>query len=345
MVMFKKAFTIVELLIVIVVIGILAVIIVVSYNGITNSAQLASIQSDMVQQARKLRLYSVQNNDTYPANFTAANTAGFLKDTSISSGTSIDWRSDHYLVSPDRKNYCASVSILSGGKDSADLTYSISSTSGGQPIKGICVENLATNPGANPDGNTNEWQVRFGSNGSWPSSSGSPVSNLKYYRRQTIVTEADNAGGRGTDHNGNTDVTPWTAGSYLAWPVTSGQQLTISSYIRSSESVAQARLQCKINNGAGAWVGSTIYSPEVAYVANNWQRLVTSFTASSTGYLVCSSRLQANINWLVGDTIDTTGLMLTVSSTLFSYGDGDSPGWFWTGTPNNSTSIGPALFS
>ena len=43
----KQGFTIVELLIVIVVIAILAAITIVSYNGITNSANDSSVKSDL----------------------------------------------------------------------------------------------------------------------------------------------------------------------------------------------------------------------------------------------------------------------------------------------------------
>ncbi|MGB4420209.1 MAG: LamG-like jellyroll fold domain-containing protein [Candidatus Saccharimonadales bacterium] len=59
------AFTIVELLVVIVVIGILAAITVVSYNGITNRAIIASIQSDLSNAAQQLKIFSIDNN-TYP---------------------------------------------------------------------------------------------------------------------------------------------------------------------------------------------------------------------------------------------------------------------------------------
>ncbi len=57
----SKGFTIVELLVVIVVIGILAAITIVSYTGISNKATLASIQSDLDNASRQLRLFQVDN--------------------------------------------------------------------------------------------------------------------------------------------------------------------------------------------------------------------------------------------------------------------------------------------
>lgn len=53
----QKGFTIVELLIVIVVIGILAAITVVAYNGIQNRANDTAVQSDISNIAKKIRLY------------------------------------------------------------------------------------------------------------------------------------------------------------------------------------------------------------------------------------------------------------------------------------------------
>ncbi|MCX6728637.1 MAG: prepilin-type N-terminal cleavage/methylation domain-containing protein [Candidatus Saccharibacteria bacterium] len=50
-------FTIVELLVVIVVIGILAAIAIVSYSGISQKAIIASLQSDLSNGAKKLKLY------------------------------------------------------------------------------------------------------------------------------------------------------------------------------------------------------------------------------------------------------------------------------------------------
>lgn len=54
-------FTIVELLIVIVVIGILAAISIVAYNGVQNRANDSAIQSDISSIAKKILLYQAEN--------------------------------------------------------------------------------------------------------------------------------------------------------------------------------------------------------------------------------------------------------------------------------------------
>lgn len=61
-----KGFTIVELLVVIVVIGILAAVTIVAYNGISQKAIVASIQSDLSSTVEQLALFQVDNS-SYPA--------------------------------------------------------------------------------------------------------------------------------------------------------------------------------------------------------------------------------------------------------------------------------------
>lgn len=59
----KQGFTIVELLVVIVIIAILAAVSIVSYNGLQNRAVDATVRSDLVANAKRLRMYY----DTYGA--------------------------------------------------------------------------------------------------------------------------------------------------------------------------------------------------------------------------------------------------------------------------------------
>lgn len=63
----QKGFTIVELLIVIVVIGILAVITIVAYNGIQQRSRNAQVISGVQAQVKALKSYEVVNS-AFPAN-------------------------------------------------------------------------------------------------------------------------------------------------------------------------------------------------------------------------------------------------------------------------------------
>jgi uncharacterized protein (TIGR02145 family)/prepilin-type N-terminal cleavage/methylation domain-containing protein len=63
-------FTIVELLVVIVVIGILAALTIVAYTGISGKANIASLQSDLSNAKKQLALYNVEHS-VFPTSLTA----------------------------------------------------------------------------------------------------------------------------------------------------------------------------------------------------------------------------------------------------------------------------------
>src|SRR5665647_1914491 len=70
----RRGFTIVELLIVIVVIGILATLTIVAYTGIQDRAKTASLQSDLEQASKQLEIYkfSASTGEQYPVNLATA---------------------------------------------------------------------------------------------------------------------------------------------------------------------------------------------------------------------------------------------------------------------------------
>lgn len=88
----QPGFTIVELLIVIVVIGILAAITIVAYNGIQDRARTVALQSDLSQVDQQLKLFQAEAG-TYPAtvstNCTATPDSATNKCLKVSSGNTI----------------------------------------------------------------------------------------------------------------------------------------------------------------------------------------------------------------------------------------------------------------
>lgn len=115
----RSGFTIVELLIVIVVIGVLAAIVIVAYNGIQNRARIASVTSGLTQYSKKIAVYGAENA-LYPADLatagivdTADTAYQYTVDTSTSPGT-----------------YCLTAT-------SGSLTYYVSDSSGGAQ-QGTC---------------------------------------------------------------------------------------------------------------------------------------------------------------------------------------------------------------
>lgn len=67
----RRGFTIVELLIVIVVIGILAAIVIVAFNGVQNRANDTAVQSDLKNLAKIVEQQNALNGQ-YPSNITSA---------------------------------------------------------------------------------------------------------------------------------------------------------------------------------------------------------------------------------------------------------------------------------
>lgn len=79
----SRGFTIVELLIVIVVIGILAAIVIVAYQGVTARANDAAVQADFTNIAKKLQLYQADNS-AYPWGSTWTDFNSRMKSVGIS---------------------------------------------------------------------------------------------------------------------------------------------------------------------------------------------------------------------------------------------------------------------
>jgi prepilin-type N-terminal cleavage/methylation domain-containing protein len=112
----QTGFTIVELLIVIVVIGILAAITIVAYNGIQKRAQGSAASAALTQASSKLALYQVDNN-LYPVSLS---TAG------VSNSGNVSYQ---YSQTNAGTGYCVTAT-------SGSVSYKI--TEGSQPTAGAC---------------------------------------------------------------------------------------------------------------------------------------------------------------------------------------------------------------
>jgi general secretion pathway protein G len=100
----QKGFTIVELLIVVVVIGILAAIVVVAYNGVTSSTHESAVKNDLSSFAKKMEVYKATNGD-YPSNGTELDDA----DVKVTQGSYLIRNNFYYCRSDDGQHYAVGV--------------------------------------------------------------------------------------------------------------------------------------------------------------------------------------------------------------------------------------------
>ena len=143
-------FTIVELLVVIVVIGILAAITIVSYAGVTSRATIATIQSDLSSASKILKMDQTNTTtDNFPTTLNLANSG---------KGITPSQTMDSVIYIPDNtsnpKNFCLQYR-------KGTTTYAVDNNS--QPGKGVCLSNLVGNNNfssdSNSDGMADGWNV------------------------------------------------------------------------------------------------------------------------------------------------------------------------------------------
>lgn len=316
-------FTIVELLIVIVVIAILAAISIVAYNGIQARAR-ASAASSALTQAQKKILIAMNDGtlSSYPIN-----QAGFDTLNISSNGVSYE-----YSVQPSNPNgYCLTATA-------GNVSYRI--TESGQPLKDACnghgsggvtaITNLIRNPSA--ETNITDWEAVYGAGGAGTSSRVSSTglfgSALGRMMWTTAPTSATTSG-------------LWI-NSLGITPSAAGKTFTASAYVRPSWSGMTILVNAVPYSSTWSYGGGEVNGSTVTLSANTWTRVNATITApTNTDYI--RVRLRANGGTMppVNATLDADGFMLTEGTNLYNYYDGNSAGWDWTSTANNSTSLGP----
>lgn len=128
----QKGFTIVELLIVIVVIGILAAITIVAYNGIQNRGKAAGAQAAANSLDKKAEIYFAENSQ-YP--ITASVITGTGTQNSVATTTSSTWYSAQGSAFTTTAATAATAggmhSLLAAPADSKTLYYTNSASATG----------------------------------------------------------------------------------------------------------------------------------------------------------------------------------------------------------------------
>jgi len=300
----REGFTIVELLVVIVVIGVLAAITIIAFNGIKQRATETSLISDLRSGISTLHsLKSMNSSEQYPADLTAA-------DLKKSPGNTYEYSVDN-TVSP--ATFCVTVT---NGSTSYYVSDKVTTpTRGGCPghsVGGIApITNLVTDPKLADD--ADQWVTTFCTE---PSSRVS-VSDLPG------ISYAYQFGDSGPTTNCRALLT----GINLA-------QNQYHAFSMWAKAPAGHTLKLEIFNGTG----STLLQSSANVVTNgSWQRFWVGWNNGTTASVRVGIRKLGNTGPV---TILATGGMVYQAAAQYAYADGDSPGWSWSGTANSSTSSG-----
>lgn len=297
-----------ELLIVIIIIGLLAAIVIVSYSNVTRQATDSKMQQYAQDISKKLAIYAAENGGDYPVSLSALNLG--------ISDAALQYHSDN---NSNPSTYCVSASRLNS-------SFFVDNQTQVTPAKGVCsgqvsagqtVTNLILKPSFE-DG----WGMTAGNpyDYSFSVSTDRAFSGSSSFKIVAPSTVAD-----AYVENGNALGTQVPPGKYTfsIWVYISG----------SGHGVTNA------NRGIWAYLTPSCYSQ--LYIdqskQNQWQRL--SVTCNNTA----SSNLWVRLYAPTDSTVYYDAMMLTAGDQLYDYFDGDSTGFKWNGTPRDSASYGLAF--
>jgi prepilin-type N-terminal cleavage/methylation domain-containing protein len=304
----QRGFTIVELLIVIVVIGILAAITIVAYNGIQNRARVSSVSSALSQAAKKLAVYQVDNPDTYPADKTA------LDAIDIKDGGNVTY--EYTRTSSTPNTYCLTAT-------NGTTSYKISNTSttpspggcAGHGVGGVpAISNLMPNPSF--ENTLTGWNNGMKTGDTAATSTAQAFSGTYSLALTAVSNTVDSYF---EDHIALQPGT-YTVSGYA--------------YIPNNGPTFGNRDAMFYNvGGLSVSPGTVTYNRSLL---NQWQRVSTTFTTTTAGTLGVRFYTPNGTSYF-------DGVMLTSGSSTYTYADGTSANWVWNGTAHNATSTGPPL--
>lgn len=305
-------FTIVELLIVIVVIGILAAITIVAYNGIQERARASTLTSALSQVANKMAVYQVDNPDLYPADKTALEAIG-IKDSS-----SVTYQYTRTAATPNTFCITATTGVTS---------YRISNTNttpqqggcAGHGVGGIAaITNLDTNP---------SFEVNLG--GGYSSYNAAPlalVSSGCYVGSQCASVDTSASANRGIIYQ-------------TAAAATVGATYVYSAYVKGAPGHVVV-ISARPTDAVGAYIGEGAGGQSYT-LSSSWQRLQTQPVVLPANATRPGFQIRANLADPTPFVVDAA--MITETNSVQVYADGNSPNWVWNGATNTSTSTGPPL--
>jgi len=299
----QSGFTIVELLIVVVVIAILAAITIVAYNGIQNRAKNSAVQSATSQIAKKISLWQVDNADQAPPDLATA-------------GVTSTAGSD-YEYTPNGTNWCVTVTSSSVSYYASDVSKN--------PKVGGCAGHAQNGTAAITNFIPN---TSLETDTALVSSIGSPsarlverINGVSAFRGDYVLRVTWTAGG--------------AMGGYGAFTADS---LPVGDYVGSMWVRSNAAMQLRPYLEGTASKTAIVTPTNITTVPGVWTRITYTLTVTAPGTIKMCWLGQSTA--AAGNYVDMDAIMLTSSTTLYNFADGNSSNWSWNGTQNASTSKG-----
>jgi len=309
----RRGFTIVELLIVIVVIGILAAITIVAFNGVQQRAKASAAQSFATQANKKVVAYAAINNDLYPTTLAAA-------EVYDANGTTFQYTVNN-LSSPRTYGITATngtVSYWVSNSSSAPATgaYQGHGIAGNPSITNLVINTSLEGTDINTLQNIGNPTAR-------------DVSRLAVsdaYNGATVFRVKSLGGGNLGGYGSMSTSVP--VGTYIAsmWVRSNSAAISVVPYLEGTAT--------KVANSAPANPSTTVSS----FTPNVWKRIQSNFSVTAAGTVKVGFLTSGTI--ATNDYVDVDGFMLTAGPTSYVFADGATDNWIWSGTPNLSTSTG-----
>lgn len=293
-----RGFTIVELLIVIVVIGILAAITIVAYNGIQNRAAAVSLQTDLSSASKTLKLYQADYG-YYPTSIDATTYCPTPVDTKYclkaSTGNIFDNYSANNAVSPQTftidaisANGTQYYITQDGSAALASDTVTIAATSGTTTTGSTLTAGAITPSGASV---TRQWQRATSAGGTYANIAGATgttyvlVSGDAGYYIRVAVTGTGSYSGTSYSAASALVTTPVTAIAAITGTTTQGSVLTAGAR---TPSAATVNLQWRRNGTAISTATGATYTLVAADVGTTISVAATG-TGNYSGTVVSAS--------------------------------------------------------
>lgn len=129
-------------------------------------------------------------------------------------------------------------------------------------------------------------------------------------------------------------------------PLDNTRSIQASFYVyNASTSARNFTVSFQGRTSAGAVAGYSVSEP-VSVSAQSITRVSAILSTDSYGLFSSAAHIEpmvARVSGAVNDVFYVDDIYVSYGAEINSYADGNSPGWIWNGTPNNSTSTGPSL--